>query len=203
MPPVRVWLVRHGESTANIGQHSANHADIQLTERGHEQALAVVGQIAERPDLVVVSPFSRTLSTAQPLLARWPDTPVQTWPIEEFSYLDPARANNTSVAERRPLVQAYWQRADADFVDGLGAESFAHLVERVQAFHQRLLQQRGRVVVFGHGQFLRAFLLHLEQRLHATSAGMTLYRQEETASPVRNGQVIEISMVAPVTANEH
>jgi hypothetical protein len=34
---------------------------------------------------------ARTRQTAAPTIARFPDAPVKTWPIEEFTYLQPAR----------------------------------------------------------------------------------------------------------------
>ncbi|UNK48172.1 histidine phosphatase family protein [Lysobacter sp. S4-A87] len=197
VPPLSVQLIRHGQTTANAGQVTDNHSDICLTALGEQQAREVVAKILHPPDLIVVSPFRRTLDTAQPLIQAHPATAVETWPIQEFSYLAPARANRTSYAERKPMIAEYWQRADPDHVDGAEAESFAQFVARLQAFHERLWQQAGRVVVFGHGQFLRAFTIGLRDGFSATSKAMLAFRQAEMSKPVRNGEIIAVALPPP------
>src|SRR3546814_5730649 len=39
--------------------------------------------------------FRSTRQTAAPTIARFPGVPVEVWPIEEFTYLQPARWNGT------------------------------------------------------------------------------------------------------------
>ena len=56
---------------------------------------------------------------------------VEEWPIQEFTYLDPARCQNMTPAERAPMVRAYWELADPTHVDGAGAESFTAFLSRV------------------------------------------------------------------------
>ena len=80
-----------GESTGNAGVPCHDLATIELTERGHEQARAVAASWPEAPALIVTSPYTRTRQTAAPTIARFPDPPVEVWPIEEFTYLQPAR----------------------------------------------------------------------------------------------------------------
>ena len=84
--------------------------------------------------------------------------PVEVWPIEEFTYLQPARWNGTRSAERMPLLERYWQDADPDYCDGEGAESFATLLRRCEAALTRLaaMPTGSLVYVFGHGQFIQA-----------------------------------------------
>lgn len=57
-------------------------------------------------------------------VAAFPTAPFETWPIQEFTYLEPARCANTTVAQRKEWVEAYWARSDLAFTDGAGAESF-------------------------------------------------------------------------------
>ncbi len=197
MPPLSVRLIRHGQTTANAGEATDNHADIPLTALGEHQARALVKTIAQPPDLIVVSPYRRTLDTAKPLIEAYPSVPVETWPIEEFSYLAPARANGTSWVERKPIVAEYWQRADPAYVDGAGAESFVHFVGRLRAFHQRLWRCDGRVVVFGHGHFLRAFALGLREGFCDSREAMRALRKAETARPMRNAETIVVSLPPP------
>ncbi|QSX74376.1 phosphoglycerate mutase family protein [Lysobacter arenosi] len=198
VPPLSVLLVRHAQTTANAGEVTDNHADIRLTALGEQQARDVALAIGQSPpDLIVVSPFRRTLDTAVPLIQAHPTVAVETWPIEEFSYLAPARADRTSPAERKPMVAEYWDRADPLYVDGKGAESFAHFIERLRRFHRRLWQHSGRVVVFGHGQFLRGFVLGLHEGFSDSREAMLRFRQAETTVPVRNGEIIAVALPSP------
>jgi broad specificity phosphatase PhoE len=155
---MRVIFIRHGESTANTGLASKDIASISLTDRGREQAQHIAAQWDETPSLIVTSPFLRTRQTAAPTIASFPGVPVETWPIEEFTYLQPGRWNGTSTAERRPHVEGYWSTADPHYCDGEGAESFADFLRRVEAIMTRLAEMPdgSLVYVFGHGQFIQA-----------------------------------------------
>ena len=109
---MRAIFIRHGESTGNAGVPCHDLATIDLTERGHEQARAVAASWTQAPALIVTSPYTRTRQTAAPTIARFPSVPVEVWPIEEFTYLQPARWNGTRSAERMPHLERYWSEAD-------------------------------------------------------------------------------------------
>ena len=155
---MRAIFIRHGESTGNAGVPCHDLATIELTKRGQEQARHVAASWAEAPSLIVTSPYTRTRQTAAPTIARFPAVPVETWPIEEFTYLQPARWNGTASAERMPHLERYWSAADPDYCDGERAESFGTLLRRCDAALARLaaMPPASLVYVFGHGQFIQA-----------------------------------------------
>ena len=155
---MRGIFIRHGESTGNAGLPSHDLALIGLTELGRTQAQRVAHAWREAPTLIVTSPFLRTQQTAAPTIARFPGVPVEVWPIEEFTYLQPARWKDTSRADRMPHLEQYWGRADPHYVDGDGAESFATLLRRADAALTRLaaLPDDALVYAFSHGQFMQA-----------------------------------------------
>lgn len=157
-------MIRHAESTANTGAATYSPEVIPLTDKGLKQAQAVAGQIVKRPDLIVVSTFLRSHQTAAPLIARYPDVPVAEWNVQEFTYLAPDRCHNTTVTERKPMVDAYWSRNDPNYCDGTGAESFADLMSRAQTTVGQITNHEDEfVVIVSHGQFIRAviwLLLH-------------------------------------------
>jgi broad specificity phosphatase PhoE len=198
VPPVNVLLVRHGQSESNAGLSASNHVDVALTELGESQAEEVAREIDECPALVVVSRFARSRQSAAPLLARFPRVRCETWPIEEFTYLNVPLTANTTPEIRRPMIDHYWRLADPHYVDGPGAESFASFLARVQAFYRRLckLNVSGTVVVVGHGQFFRAFMLCLAAGFDATRDGMLRFRAAETAQPMRNGEILRVTLSA-------
>ncbi|VVP13940.1 hypothetical protein PS850_03513 [Pseudomonas fluorescens] len=160
-----VRLIRHGESAANAGEASLDHATIPLTPKGVEQAYVVAQSFNHAPALIVASPFSRAQATAMATLAAFPATPFETWPIHEFTYLEPVRCSNTTLAMRREWVGAYWSRSDPAFRDGEGAESFLDSVFRVQSFLGQIAEHPAQdIAVFSHGQFINALAWLIERK---------------------------------------
>ena len=155
---MRATFIRHGQSTGNAGMPCHDLATIELTEKGWNQARRVASGWTETPSLIVTSPFLRTQQTAAPTIERFPDVPVEVWPIEEFTYLQPSRWNGTLSADRAPHLVRYWGEADPAYCDGEGAESFGTLLRRAEAALGRLaaLPLPGPVYVFSHGQFIQA-----------------------------------------------
>lgn len=194
MPPAVTWLVRHGQSTSNAGLPATGHGEVPLTALGHQQARELAEMVPRQPDLLIVSPFLRACATAEPIRARWPLTRCETWPIQELTYLSPARCSGTTVETRRPLIEAYWRRCDPDYRDGPDAESFRSFVTRLVDFQRRLLAlDSGFVVAVGHGQFFRACLLGQREGFAASAEWMKRYRAEETARPMENCEIIEFT----------
>lgn len=153
----KVVLIRHGESMANAGATTCDPASITLTPRGQEQARLAAERI-DFPVAIITSPFARALATAAPLREKYPDASYDVWPIQEFTYLSPARCTGTTTEQRRAWVDEYWARSDPHWVDGPGAESFAEFLERAAYFISRLkgLPSHSRVAIYGHGQFFSA-----------------------------------------------
>jgi broad specificity phosphatase PhoE len=155
---MRVIFIRHGQSTGNAGIPCSDLALLELTELGWRQSREVLESWTETPDLIVTSPYLRTQQTAAATIERFPNVPVQVWPIQEFTYLQPSRWNGTLSSERMPYLERYWTEADPDFCDGEGAESFATLLDRARTTLERLetLPTETLAYVFSHGQFIQA-----------------------------------------------
>ena len=186
--PLTVQLVRHGESLANAGQVTDHPAEIPLTAAGMEQAEAICRSLTLPPTAVFCSPFLRARQTAAPIARRF-GVSLEIWPIQEFTYLAPARCAGTTAAERREWVEAYWLRCDPAYIDGPGAESFAQLVDRVRATLDRLLHYSGSLLMIGHGQFMQALRWWVEEQPAVLAAEhVHAFRQRDYSSPIPNGQ---------------
>lgn len=183
-----VTLIRHGESAANAGEASLDHASIPLTLKGVEQAQLVALSFTKAPALIVASPFSRAQSTAMVTLAAFTSTPFENWPIHEFTYLEPARCTNTTVAQRRAWVEAYWAKSDPAFTDGEGAESFLDFISRAQSFLNRLAEHPAHdIAVFSHGQLINAVAWLIECRPQKIDGqAMAEWREYEITNHVPN-----------------
>jgi probable phosphoglycerate mutase len=194
---LRAWLIRHGQSESNAGAPSADPGASPLTDRGREQAVRVATAMPVPPTLVVASPFLRAAQTAEPTMARFPDARREEWPVQEFTFLGHLHHTPTTGPQRRPQVEAYWQRADPDLSLG-GAESFADLLGRAHACLDRLATQpAGPVAVFTHGLFVRAVLWALLTGVTtADQTAMRAFRRFASAIVVPNCAITELTFPA-------
>lgn len=185
----RVRLFRHGQSSANAGHASQDHKSIPLTSKGLEQAITVAKSFTDAPHLIVTSPFERAQVTAQSTAKRFPTAALETWPIQEFTYLEPARCADTTVAQRKEWVDAYWLKSHPAYCDGVGAESFLDFVARAQVFLERLTAHPASdIAVFSHGQFLNAVAWLLERMPQVLDGyAMVDWRSYEIENHVQNG----------------
>jgi broad specificity phosphatase PhoE len=193
VPPGLIWLVRHGQSASNAGLPAVGHGEVPLTALGQEQAREVARRVDRQPDRLIVSPFLRAQETAAPIRERWPRTPCEVWPIQELTYLSPARCKGTTADVRRPWIEAYWRGCDPDYIDGPDAESFRGFMARLADFDSRLSALDGDfAIAVGHGQFFRAYLWGRDRGFAVTPEWMRDYRAAETSQPMANGEIIEL-----------
>lgn len=183
-----IRLIRHGESAANAGEASQDHASIPLTPKGITQAQRLARGFNKAPALIVASPYLRAHATAMETVSVFPGVPFETWHIHEYTYLEPARCANTSVIQRRDWVEAYWARSDPDFRDGAGAESFLEFISRAQSFLDQLAEHPVQdIVVFSHGQFINAVAWLIERKPQEIDGrAMADWREYEIANHVPN-----------------
>jgi broad specificity phosphatase PhoE len=182
------WLgiVRHGESTGNLAAAAAEtgrleeidiperDADVPLSDTGREQAAAVGHWLAERPpDLVVVSPYLRTVQTAEIALASLAgDVPVrrdERLRDRELGILDLLTTHG--VQTRLPAEAVRRKRLGKFYYRPPGGESWADVALRLRALLGDLRRDHdgGKVLLFGHEAvvFLLRYLIEglTEQQL--------------------------------------
>lgn len=156
-------LVRHGESAWNAEHRLQGQADAPLSERGREQARALVATLAELPPMgVVTSDLSRARDTAQ--LAgfgdaepdpRWRERGLGVWEGRLEAEVDPAGMRHFRRTDDPPE----------------GGERWAGLEARVGAAIADLAARGGSWLVFTHGGCVRAAVAHLTGADHRTVAG--------------------------------
>lgn len=194
------WLVRHGQSLANAGGVTRDFHAIPLTELGKQQAKLFaelfVDRFGQPPTLIVHSPYLRAKATAEPTIARFPEVPVETWPIQEFTYLNPSTADELTERERAPLYQQYWERNDPGYRDGGGAESFTDFLNRVRDMLRWLaaVPCSARVVLFTHGYVMQAVRLLILFPGLTDWQMMSRIRMLNDAEPIQNTAIIELKI---------
>ncbi|MGV0966064.1 histidine phosphatase family protein [Empedobacter falsenii] len=160
-----IWFIRHGESMANAGYKTTDHATIPLTEKGKEQAIIVSKEITKKPDLIVLTKFSRTHETAEPTFNKFNGTKIQILDLHEYNYLAENRCIDLTPKERKPLVDEYFDRCNANFIDGEGAESFVQFHHRIITSLKKLEQKNEEfIVVFTHGNVMRLIWQYINHK---------------------------------------
>lgn len=156
-----VLLVRHGESLSNIGMATKATEHVPLSYKGFKQAEEIAQHLKARaaPDLIVHSPYQRAKQTAEPTINAFAYTPFEVWPVQEFTYLSAWREEHTTIEQRRPVVDLYWDISDPNLVDGPDCESFKEFIQRVGDIKQRIKSSGyEKIVIFSHEQFISAFI---------------------------------------------
>ena len=158
-----IYLIRHAESIGNAGAVTTDINYNPLSEKGEQQAVDFAKTIKQRPDLIIMSPYIRTQQTAKPTIDKFFGVATEIWPIQEFTYLDRNKCFNTTQAERAIIAKEYKDRNDPDYIDGDGAESFNQMIDRVDNMLEKLrkIDKDKFVLVFCHGQFMKAALMRL------------------------------------------
>jgi probable phosphoglycerate mutase len=141
-----VYLARHGETAWTVvGQHTGR-TNLPLTPRGEDNAWGLRYRLRGLAfDRVFVSPLRRARQTC--LLAGFGEQAVSVADLTEWEYGDYEGLTSAEIRRQRPG----WSL----FRDGCpGGESVAAVGERADRIIARLRSMPGRVLIFGHGQFL-------------------------------------------------
>jgi glucosyl-3-phosphoglycerate phosphatase len=154
-------LLRHGQSQFNVVYNATRIdpgiADPRLTEEGRHQAFAAAETLrAEDLDLVLASPYTRALETAEIIAGRLGlDIEIEPLIREQCLFRCDIGSPRAILAERWPtldfatLEERWWPNLD---------ESEALLVQRALSF-RKLMKSRAqwrRLAVVTHWGFIRA-----------------------------------------------
>jgi broad specificity phosphatase PhoE len=142
-----IWLARHGETEWSRDGRHTGRTDVELTERGREQAEALRGRLQGLDfERVISSPLSRALETCRLALPAYSIEPSEE--LLEWDYGEYEGMTTRQIRERRP-GWVLWR-------DGCpGGESPAEIGARVDPLVADLLKARGDVALFAHGHVLR------------------------------------------------
>ena len=221
--PDRLWIIRHGESSGNIARGMAQAArlpridtlgrdvDVPLSGRGEAQAAALgrwfAGQ-AERPDVVLASPYLRARQTAELMHAAGGFAPApgdfildERLREKEFGILDRLtrygiEAEHPNQAEMRQILGKFYHRPP-------GGESWCDVILRLRgALDTISLHHAGaRVLIVAHQVVVLCLRYLLERMTEAeilavdaegdvANCGVTAYGFDPGAGP-RGGLVLQ------------
>lgn len=149
----RLLLVRHGESEWNAARRLQGQADIDLSEKGRQQALALKATIAAlNPDRVLTSDLKRARDTAALLgFASAQQTPA----LREISVGDWTARDIDEIIERDGESYRGWRAGT--FVPP-GGEAWSDFTTRTERAVRDALEGAERVLAVCHGGVVRALL---------------------------------------------
>ena len=168
----RVWLIRHGETECSRAGRHTGRTDLDLTEHGVEQALALRPMLADlKPSLVLCSPRLRAQRTAELAGLHVDATDAN---LAEWDYGDYEGLTSAQIGQRDPG----WTIWSGRVPHGETAEQVGARADRVLARIRAHLGE-GPVVLLGHGHINRVLAARW-LRLHVSAGG---YFSLGTAAP--------------------
>ena len=130
---MRLWLVRHGETEANVAGLYSGHAPTPLTERGIAQAQTLGTLLRNVPvDNVLCSELERARHTTQLILGDR-EVPVRNMPeLNEMFFGDWEMRHHRDLAREDAENYAVWCNdwQNATPTNGEGFKAFSQRVER-------------------------------------------------------------------------
>jgi probable phosphoglycerate mutase len=157
MSEVRLLLVRHGQTAANVARAlDTRPPGAPLTDLGHEQAAALADRLADEPvTAVYASTATRTQQTAAPLAARLGLEVVVLDGVHEVFAGDLENRSDGAALEQFEAVYAAWKRGELD-ARLPGGESARELRDRFAAAVAGIRAgASGSVVLVSHGGAIR------------------------------------------------
>ena len=159
---MRIYVVRHGQSEANLKTAHAGWAQVPLTQKGHAQAEAVQHRLKElRFDKVIVSDLRRAIQTAQHALPDY--TYEYDWRIREIG-VGELQGELVSDCEARLGESYIVNRQKRDFT-AYGGENLEMMQARIVSFMDDLTREPedAQIAVVCHECAIFCMLCHVLQ----------------------------------------
>ena len=167
----RLILVRHGQSVWNAANRFTGWTDVDLSEKGVEEADEAGLQLADiRFDVVHTSDLIRAQRTAKIIMghnqASGDDVPTRyDWRLNERHYGALQGLNKAETAEKHGAEQVHiWRRSfdvappDGESLEMTAQRTIPYFVDEIVPD----LEQGHNALVSAHGNSLRSIVMHIE-----------------------------------------
>ena len=181
--PRQLWLVRHGQSTANVLRRKAEEenlltidfpereADVALSEFGEQQSVRLgewFSEEKEKPTVIFSSPFRRASETARLIQENAKFENIEFFLDErlrerELGIFD--RLTTRGVRDRFPVEAAERQKVGKFYFRPTGGESWADVALRIRSFWNEIRADFAgeRVLIVSHEAVLHLFRYIVER----------------------------------------
>lgn len=172
---MRIYLIRHGESTDDLEDAYGGAADFPLTDRGREQAREVAAALHGAPIQVIFSSPLRRASESAQIIASTLDGNLEPIVIDDLRERNSYGVLSGVTKERARelfgyVLDALHEKPGYSREPLLGAEDFDTFIARVrQGFEQAVTQAKRsnaeHIAIVTHGKFTQGLF---EEVLHIT-----------------------------------
>jgi broad specificity phosphatase PhoE len=231
--PQAIWLVRHGQSAGNVARDAAESAtlpvidiatrdmDTPLSPLGGQQAVALghwFGEMseAERPSVVLSSPYVRAEATTQLILeAAGIGADLLTWQADErlrekeFGLLD--RLTKFGIEQKYPELGEQRRHVGKFYFRPPGGESWCDVLLRLRSVLDTIVREhrKERVLIVSHQVIVNCFryllerldeqaILAIDRSADVPNCSVTSYEFDATRG--KNGKLVArlVNFVAPL-----
>lgn len=164
---MRLYIIRHGETSWNTQLRLQGQTDIALNENGRSLAVVTGRALREIPfDLAITSPLCRAVETAELVLGGRSIPLIREERIREISFGEMEGRKMTREEREDPSSEFYaFFHAPHEYVPPKGGETIDELYARTGSFLEEL---KGRsewygktILVSSHGAAVRALLANI------------------------------------------
>ena len=148
-----IYLVRHGQSVANVEKRSAGHLDTPLTQEGKHQAQKLAQRFKQINDFEIIytSDLQRAYDTAKAIYEFHND--------KEFIVDERIREKNFGELENISFETAKLKYGGLPISwDVKGGDSFETHLKRVEEFVVEILEKHKNCVIVNHGITIKMLL---------------------------------------------
>ena len=194
----RLMIVRHGESEWNASRRLQGQADIDLSEKGREQARALRATVeALNPDRSITSDLKRAFETAKLLGI---ESPLSNPALRE---IDVGAWTGRPIAEIRAEDGDGYQGWRSGTFTPDGGEHWRDFVARTSACVLESLKASDRLLVVCHGGVIRALLEKLvdlppKRIIPVGPASLTVLAERPAGSGSMRLELFNYSPLGPV-----
>lgn len=147
-----LFLVRHGETDANVNGVVQGWLDTKLNEHGHTQAVEVAAAFSEQIDVIYSSDLTRAIQTASEFRKKYPDIPY----VEDSRLRERDLGDATGEHRDKRDWEVFW--ASSDTISIPNAETLDQFNQRVQSFIDTVKASGFlKVLVVTHGGTINRF----------------------------------------------
>lgn len=170
-----LYFVRHGESKWNVENKICGATDIELTERGHQQAIET-GEIIKskgiKADVILYSPLARAKATALHI-SEITGIPA----IEEKRLIE----QNFGKYEGTPRNGQEFKEAKMQFINSYeGGETMFRMAQRIYNLLDDLKEDERTVILVAHNGIARVIKSYFEDMTNEEYAGFGVPNCEVT-----------------------
>lgn len=175
---MRLWLIRHGETEANVAGLYSGHTPTPLTPKGLAQAQILRKLLSEAPfDRVLCSALERAQQTAGRVLERREIT-IETTPLlNEMFFGDWEMRHHRDLTREDPQNYAAWCNdwQNAIPTNGEGFQAFSTRIEQVIA-HLADIKDQQNILLVSHQGVLSLLIARL---LNMPAASLWHFRVDQ------------------------